>query len=173
MSKPLLGLLLGGLLGVFDGLSAAVSAPETRPEIVGIVVGSTFKGLLVGVLAGAFARKVDSLPLGIAFGLVVGAALAALVVWGQLAEGRAGAALLAMRTGVPVLPVGVSGTQHIFRGRRLIPRRSKVTIRIGPPFSLPVRADGLDRAALREGTETVMRAIAAQLPPEQRGRWSR
>ena len=47
---------------------------------------------------------------------------------GRLAEGRAGAALLAMRTGVPIVPVGVAGTQHIFRGRRLIPRRSRVTI---------------------------------------------
>jgi hypothetical protein len=34
-----------------------------------------------------------------------------------------------------------------------------------------VQADGLDRAALRAGTETIMRAIAAQLPPDQRGRW--
>ena len=90
---------------------------------------------------------------------------------GRLAEGRAGAALLAMRTGVSIVPVGVAGTQHIFRGRRLIPRRSMVTIRIGPTFQLPVQADGLDRAALRAGTETIMGAIAAQLPAEQRGRW--
>jgi 1-acyl-sn-glycerol-3-phosphate acyltransferase len=90
---------------------------------------------------------------------------------GRMADGRAGAALLAMRTGVPVLPVGVSGTQHIFRGRRLIPRRSGVTIRIGRTFELPVHADGLNRVALRAGTETIMRAIAAQLPAEQRGRW--
>jgi 1-acyl-sn-glycerol-3-phosphate acyltransferase len=90
---------------------------------------------------------------------------------GQLAEGRAGAALLGMRTGVPIVPVGVAGTQHIFRGRRLIPRRSAVTICIGPTFTLPVKANGLDRAALRAGTETIMRAIAAQLPADQRGRW--
>jgi len=76
-----------------------------------------------------------------------------------------------MRTGVPIVPVGVAGTQHIFRERRLIPRRSKVTIRIGPTFRLPVQADGFDRPALRAGTDTIMRAIAALLPPEQRGRW--
>jgi 1-acyl-sn-glycerol-3-phosphate acyltransferase len=92
---------------------------------------------------------------------------------GHLAEGRAGAALLGMRTGVPILPVGVAGTQHIFRRRRLIPRRSAVTIRIGPTFTLPLQADGLDRTAMRAGTETIMRAIAAQLPPDQRGRWER
>ena len=79
MSKPLLGLVLGGILGIFDGLSALVSAPETAPQIVGIVIGSTFKGLIVGVLIGWFSRKVDSLPLGILFGLAVGAFFAFLV----------------------------------------------------------------------------------------------
>jgi hypothetical protein len=79
MNKPVLGLLVGGVLGIFDGLSALVSAPEVAPGIVGIVIGSTFKGLLAGVLIGFFARKVDSLPLGILFGLAVGLALAYLV----------------------------------------------------------------------------------------------
>lgn len=80
MNKPLFGLLLGGVLGVFDGLTALISAPETRPEIVGIVIGSTIKGLIAGVLIGYFAKKVKSLPLGILFGLVVGALLAYLVI---------------------------------------------------------------------------------------------
>jgi membrane protease YdiL (CAAX protease family) len=71
--------MLGAILGVFDGLSALISAPEVAPDIVGIVIGSTFKGLLAGVLIGWFARKVDSLPAGLIFGLVVGAFLAFLV----------------------------------------------------------------------------------------------
>ena len=80
MTKPLYGLLLGGVLGIFDGLSALLSAPETAPQIAGIVIGSTFKGLLAGVLIGWFARRVRSVPLGVAFGLVVGAALAFVIV---------------------------------------------------------------------------------------------
>lgn len=79
MNKPILGLLLGGFLGIFDGLSALVSAPEVAPGIVGIVIGSTFKGLVAGVLIGWFARKVDSLPLGILFGTAVGLFLAFLI----------------------------------------------------------------------------------------------
>jgi membrane protease YdiL (CAAX protease family) len=43
---------------------------------MGIVIGSTVKGLLTGILIGFFARKVNSLPLGILFGLAVGLALA-------------------------------------------------------------------------------------------------
>ncbi|NIR45369.1 MAG: hypothetical protein GWN99_13205 [Gemmatimonadetes bacterium] len=79
MNKPLLGTLLGGILGVFDGLSALISAPETAPMIASIVIGSTIKGLIVGVVIGWFAKKVDSLPLGILFGLLVGAFFAFLV----------------------------------------------------------------------------------------------
>jgi predicted benzoate:H+ symporter BenE len=88
MNKPVLGLLLGGVLGVFDGLSALVSAPETAPEIVGIVIGSTFKGLLTGVLIGAFARKVDSLPLGIVFGLAMGLLFAYGVAYLNALDGK-------------------------------------------------------------------------------------
>jgi hypothetical protein len=80
MNKLLLGVLLGGVLGILDGLSALVSAPEVAPQIVGIVLGSTVKGLISGVIIGFFARKVHSLPLGIVFGLAVGAGLAYLVV---------------------------------------------------------------------------------------------
>ena len=80
MNKPVFGLLLGGVLGIFDGLTALISAPETRPEIVGIVIGSMVKGLIAGGLIGYFAKKVKSLPLGILFGLAVGALLAYLVI---------------------------------------------------------------------------------------------
>lgn len=89
---------------------------------------------------------------------------------GQLRNGRAGAALLAMRAGVPLLPVGIAGTHRFFAGGRRIPRRSRVTIRIGPPFTLPPLAGGsLDRAALQEATNRIMREIAALLPADQGG----
>jgi len=75
MSKPVFGLVLGGILGIFDGLTALFT-PAARAQIVGIVIGSTFKGLLAGVLIGWFAKKVQSLPLGVVFGLAVGLLLA-------------------------------------------------------------------------------------------------
>jgi len=75
MNKALLGLILGGILGIFDGLTAWFT-PAVRAQIVGIVIGSTVKGLIAGVCIGWFARKVNSLPLGIVFGLAVGLLLA-------------------------------------------------------------------------------------------------
>lgn len=76
MNKPVYGMLLGGFLGIFDGLSALLSAPEVAPQIVGIVIGSTFKGIIAGLLIGWFSKKVNSLPLGIFFGLTIGLLLA-------------------------------------------------------------------------------------------------
>jgi hypothetical protein len=75
MNKALLGMLVGGILGVFDGLSAWFT-PEVRNQMTGIVFGSTVKGLIAGVLIGFFARKVNSLALGLLFGLGVGLLLA-------------------------------------------------------------------------------------------------
>lgn len=78
MNKILIGLLLGTLLGAIDGGSAWFT-PAVRGMIVVIVFGSTLKGLIAGVAAGIFARKVNSVPLGILFGIGVGFVLALIV----------------------------------------------------------------------------------------------
>ena len=88
---------------------------------------------------------------------------------GHLREGKPGAALIAMRSGAPLVPAAVSGTHRIFPGRSRWPRPTRAGIRIGEPFTLPHRPTGrLDRADLAEGTERIMSAIEALLPPEQR-----
>lgn len=75
MNKIWLGLLIGAILGAFDGLTAWFT-PEVRTQLLGIVIGSTVKGLIAGILIGYFAKKVNSLPWGIIFGLGVGLILA-------------------------------------------------------------------------------------------------
>jgi 1-acyl-sn-glycerol-3-phosphate acyltransferase len=88
---------------------------------------------------------------------------------GRLREGKPGAALIAMRSGAPLVPAGISGTHRIFEGGRRFPRASRVRIRYGEPFSLPHQAAGrLDRAELAAGTERIMAAIEALLPEDQR-----
>jgi hypothetical protein len=87
MNKPLFGLLLGGMLGILDGLTAWFT-PEVRAQILGIVIGSTFKGIIAGVCVGWFAKKVHSLPLGILFGLGIGAFLAYLIASMPQPSGR-------------------------------------------------------------------------------------
>ena len=78
MSKPLIGVILGAVLGAIDGLTAWFT-PAVRDQLGGIVIGSTMKGIIAGVAIGFFARKFQSLPIGIVFGVLVGALLAFLV----------------------------------------------------------------------------------------------
>ncbi|MGC1686420.1 MAG: hypothetical protein WA734_12425 [Candidatus Acidiferrales bacterium] len=75
MNKIVYGLILGGVLGIFDGLTSYFT-PAVHAALLGIVIGSTIKGLIAGALIGWFARKVNSLALGIVFGLAVGLILA-------------------------------------------------------------------------------------------------
>jgi 1-acyl-sn-glycerol-3-phosphate acyltransferase len=89
-----------------------------------------------------------------------------------LREGKAGAVLLALRSGVPLLPVGIIGSQELLVWNFLFRRRPRCIIRIGEPVQLAHRPDGrLDRDELAAGTELMMRSIAALLPPESRGRY--
>ena len=75
MSKPLIGIIVGAVLGAFDGLTAWFT-PAVRDQLAGIVVSSTFKGIIAGIAIGFFAKKFHSLPLGLLFGLAIGALLA-------------------------------------------------------------------------------------------------
>ena len=87
---------------------------------------------------------------------------------GRMRAIKPGAALLAIRAGVPILPVGIAGTHRIFSGGR-IPRRSKITFRIGEPFTLAHQPVGrLNRQALTDGTDRITAEIAALLPQNQR-----
>ena len=78
MNKILLGLIVGALLGAVDGATAWFT-PEVRSQMLGIIIGSTVKGIIAGMAAGWYARRVQSVPKGIAFGFVVGLVLAFIV----------------------------------------------------------------------------------------------
>jgi 1-acyl-sn-glycerol-3-phosphate acyltransferase len=91
---------------------------------------------------------------------------------GTLGAGRDGVAVLALRTGAPIVPVGVSGSYERWpRGQRLPRPGGRVTVRIGSPFRLAdVLPPDLDRrAAKTAATDLIMRRIAALLPERQRG----
>jgi 1-acyl-sn-glycerol-3-phosphate acyltransferase len=93
---------------------------------------------------------------------------------GTLGEGRDGVAVLALRTGAPIVPVAVTGTYERWpRGQKLPHPGGRVTARVGSPFRLAdVLPPGLDRrAAKTEATELIMRRIAELLPERQRGRY--
>ncbi len=66
-----------------------------------------------------------------------------------------GAAYVAIRTGVPIVPVGIGGSERALRKGKRLPRPVKVHVIVGPPLTPPPpKASGHpSRAALRELTD--------------------
>jgi cytidylate kinase len=89
---------------------------------------------------------------------------------GRLRDPEPGAALIALRTGVPVLPVAVVGSQRILPKNARWPRFAQVVVRIGPPLSVPRIEGRLDHDVLDAWGRTIMDAIAAMLPQDQQPR---
>jgi 1-acyl-sn-glycerol-3-phosphate acyltransferase len=86
----------------------------------------------------------------------------------RLKAAMPGSALIACHSGVPILPVGIIGTEQL-RGVGWLFRRPRVTINIGKPFSLPPVEGKLTREKLVEYTDLIMRRIAELLPPQYHG----
>ena len=94
---------------------------------------------------------------------------------GRLQEAHDGAAVLALRTGAPIVPVGIAGSFDRWpRGQKLPHPGGRVTVRVGSPFRLADELPaGLDRrSATPMATELIMRRVAALVPADQRGRYS-
>jgi 1-acyl-sn-glycerol-3-phosphate acyltransferase len=79
-----------------------------------------------------------------------------------------GAAMMAWRLKVPILPVGITGTDKFRNIGWTLRHHPTVTVTIGRPFSPPL--DGkLTREQRREMTDRIMKTIAELLPAEYRG----
>ncbi len=89
---------------------------------------------------------------------------------GGLNKGHPGTALIALRTDAPILPVAITGTEGITWPWIFLKPLGvgRVTVTIGEPFHLP-KVERIDRETAAEGTEIIMRRIAALLPREYRG----
>jgi 1-acyl-sn-glycerol-3-phosphate acyltransferase len=91
---------------------------------------------------------------------------------GALQEARDGVAVLATRTGAPIVPIGIGGSDRVWpRGQRLPHPGGHVVVRVGAPFR---PADELPpgtarRDAKAQVTAMIMSRIAALLPVRQRG----
>ena len=81
---------------------------------------------------------------------------------GLLHEGHVGVAHLALKSGAPIVPIGIRGTDVAMPPDTIIPRRTPITIRFGAPIDLG-RWTGLRPSGVvkREITDEVMDAIAA------------
>jgi 1-acyl-sn-glycerol-3-phosphate acyltransferase len=90
----------------------------------------------------------------------------------ELQQAKDGLAMLAIRTGATIVPIGVSNTDRVWPKGRKIPRiGGHATMRIGEPFKIAdVLPPDIDRKSAKAlATTLIMRRIAALLDPRHRG----
>ena len=87
---------------------------------------------------------------------------------GQLLEGKSGTVLLALKTGVPVLPVGISGTEACNTEWKHL-RRPHLTVKIGREMRFAPLERETREAQLQQYTTEIMCQIAALLPEKYHG----
>ncbi len=94
---------------------------------------------------------------------------------GALQEVKDGMALLAQRSGAPVVPIAIVGADKVWPKGQKYPRiGGQIIIRVGTPFTLTTEAGASRQVTARReakgaATRRMMGAIAAMLPPRQRG----
>ena len=87
-----------------------------------------------------------------------------------LQEAKLGVAFLAGKSGYPVIPVAVTGTEDraILENLKHF-RRSKIIVRGGDPFKIEIPKGRGREQAMRTATDEIMCRIAVMLPEEYRG----
>ncbi|HEX9841042.1 MAG TPA: lysophospholipid acyltransferase family protein [Anaerolineales bacterium] len=87
-----------------------------------------------------------------------------------LQQGKMGVAFLASKSGYPVLPVAVTGTEdHSIMENIKRFRRSKIIVRVGDPFYVQIHQGKGREEAMRQATDEIMCRIGALLPEKYRG----
>jgi 1-acyl-sn-glycerol-3-phosphate acyltransferase len=87
-----------------------------------------------------------------------------------LQEGKMGVAFLAGKSGYPVLPVAVTGTEDrgVMENLKHF-RRSKIIVTAGDHFTITIPNGKGREDAMREATDEIMCRIAVMLPEKYRG----
>ncbi len=94
---------------------------------------------------------------------------------GAMQAAKDGVAMLALKSGAPILPVGVVDTDRFWPKGKLPRIGGRVEVRVGEPFLLAdILPAGLDRRAAKgAATELILERIAALLPARQKGVYGR
>ena len=91
-------------------------------------------------------------------------------VTGGLEEGNEGAAFLALKSGAPIVPIAMTGTENEnIYGHFKRFRRPRVTLQVGKPFFLREQTDRQEM--LRDGTRQIMESLAELLPDSYPGNY--
>ncbi len=81
-----------------------------------------------------------------------------------LGQAHAGTGMIALRSGVPVMPVAIWGSEYAFKQFR-----PRIHLVFGQPVTLAPKGKKITREDIDEATEQVMLHISSMLPPRYRG----
>jgi 1-acyl-sn-glycerol-3-phosphate acyltransferase len=90
---------------------------------------------------------------------------------GSMQRGRSGAAFMAFRAGVKLVPAVTWGQKEMFPSLRRF-RRAKIHVVFGPPFEPPAVEGKIGAAEVHQFTEEIMYRLAAMLPSAYRGEYA-
>lgn len=81
----------------------------------------------------------------------------------HIGPGSLGSALIALRSGAPILPVGIMGSE-VVEGLGALTKRPSIVVTIGKPYVLPPASRRSGREELAAATAVIMARIAELLP---------
>ena len=77
----------------------------------------------------------------------------------EIAELFAGAAYLSVKFGVPIVPVGIGGSEHILPKGKIFPRIHRVAVSVGDPLFPPVLEGRARRSAAKQLTAQLQASL--------------
>ena len=90
----------------------------------------------------------------------------------RLLRAEPGAGFVARRSGAPLVPIAITGTQNVLGRHSFIPRRADVAMTFGEPFQLPERNRDGSPMDHQQSADYLMTKIAQLLPSENRGEYA-
>jgi 1-acyl-sn-glycerol-3-phosphate acyltransferase len=90
---------------------------------------------------------------------------------GALGKGHAGIVAIALRSGAPILPIALYGTEGFWSNLKR-GRRTDVHIRVGEAYRLREPGPGEAKTMRAEAADEIMRTLAALLPADHRGAYA-
>ncbi len=91
----------------------------------------------------------------------------------RMNRAKPGVVSLILRSGAPVLPVGITGTERMEAFLRVVNPTGKIRVNIGQPFSLPNIEGRPGRELLDSMTTDVMHRVCDLLPESYHGYYAR
>ncbi len=88
---------------------------------------------------------------------------------GRMKPALPGVVFIASRLNVPILPIGITGSDKIRNLKWAFWHHPRITVNIGKPFRLPETTGKLTKEERYRQLDFMMKKVAALLPPEYRG----